>query len=175
MKRIVYLLCFGVTLLLPVSSGVTEDSVITPFQFKSFAANCLQLLQSGQWSQLASLYHAPRSVSIDPAREREEITMSLQKLGAVFGSPTRPEFSDAVVEIMQLTVEGLDQDYWLERSKFVQVSYRVDFSELGQGYVTFRIVLYANRMQLRSVSFGFPASDPETPRRMNAIRNMLQD
>lgn len=175
MRRFVYLLCFGVSLLLPVSSGVAEESVVTPFQFKSFAASCLQLLQSGHWSQLASLYHAPRSASIDPAREREEITTSLQTLGTVFGSPSRPEFSDAVVEIMQLTVEGLDQDYWLDRSKFVQISYRVDFAKLGQGYATFRIVLYANRMQLRSVSFGFPASDPETPRRMDAIRNMLRN
>lgn len=173
MKRLACLICLGLNLLLTVSSWAADAPVVTPFQFKTFAANCLQLLQSEKWLELAGLYHVPPSADFDLAREREELAATLSALGTAFGQPLRAEFADAVVEIAQLTVEGLDQAYWKDHSKFVQVSYRATFSEMGQGYVSFSIVIYANRMQLRSVSFGFLATDPETPGRMKAIKKLL--
>jgi hypothetical protein len=173
MERFACLVSLGATLLLPVSLWAADGLVVTPFQFKSFAANCLQLLQSDKWLELAGLYHVPPSADFGPAREREEIAATLSALGTAFGHPMQAEFTDAVVEIAQLTVEGLDQTYWSDHSKFVQVSYRAAFSEMGQGYVSFSIVIYANRMQLRSVSFGFLATDPETPGRMKALRKLL--
>ena len=173
MKRLACLICLGVNLLLPVSPRAADGPVVTPFQFKSFAANCLQLLQAEKWPELAGLYHVPPSADFDPAREREEIATTLSALGTAFGHPVQAEYTDAVVEIAQLTVEGLDRAYWQDHSKSVQVSYRAAFSEMGQGYVSFSIVVYANHMQLRSVSFGFLAADPETPGRMKALRKLL--
>jgi len=173
MKRFACLVCLGATLLLPAPLWAADGPVVTPFQFKSFAANCLQLLQADKWFELAGLYHVPPAADFDPAREREEIAATLSALGTAFGDPVQVESTDAVVEIAQLTVEGLTQAYWRDHSKFVQVSYQATFSEMGQGYLSFSIVVYANRMQLRSVSFGFLATDPETPVRMKALRKLL--
>jgi len=174
MLRSSCLFCLGLVLLLPGMSGAAEGLAVTPFQIRSFAGSCVQLLQAEKWPELASLYHVPPSGEFDPGHERKEIAASLQALGNEFGRASQAAFVEASEEVLQLTVEGLTQAYWRDRSKYVSVSYRVDFARVGQGYVTLDIILYDNRLQLRSVSFALPEADPEAAGRMQSILDRLR-
>ena len=168
------LLVLGLLLLLPGLAAAEDGPVITPFQVRSFADSCLRLLTAEKWPELASLYLVPPDAGFDAEHERREIALALQGLAAAFGYAGDAVYADGPPEeIAQLTVQGLSEAYWQERTRSAQVSYRVVFPGFGRGYVSFSVVVYANRMQLRSVSYGLPASAPGTRERMDVLLKKL--
>lgn len=170
------LLILALLLLLPPGVCRAGEGVpgLTGFQAHSFGARCLQLLEGGRYRELASLFHMdPGAGAAARAAEQAQLARLLEHLADRFGSPRGGQLVEIPVPVEQLTVEGLTSAYWRDRSRYAPVSYRVDFARQGTGFLALRIVLYANRLQLRSVAFGLPAACPDAAERIAAIAAAL--
>lgn len=143
---------------------------ITRFQILSFTGQCLKLLQSGRFEQLARQYHVPDEMS--PAAvtgERRQLVKTLSRLTQGFGVPEQPELTDQPVAVYQLAVQGLDHTYWASHDRYEPVVYRTRFSREGDGLVAFLVVVYGQRLQLRAVSFALPKDRPGAEERIRQL------
>jgi len=143
---------------------------ISRFQILSFTEQCLKLLQSGRYDLLATQYHLPEGMTADEAHaERQQLASTLARLAEGFGSPRGAELSEKSVAVHQVAVQGLSHDYWRDHDRYEPVIYKVDFAREGEGYLAFLVVVYGQRLQLRSVSFALPKDRPGAAERIDAI------
>jgi len=148
----------------------SERPQITPFQVETFAGQCPQLLQRERFAELSSLYHAPAELSAQQREaEQRQLSDSLRRLVALFGTPSVPVLLDAPLKAHQLAVQGLDQAYWQDHDRYYPASYRVHFAGEGAGILSFQVVVYGNRLQLRSIIFGLPESRPGSAERIKEL------
>jgi len=138
--------------------SISADALITQFQIRSFAEQCLQRLEKGRSEDLIRLYHYPAEMS--PAElesEKMQIAASLAELGRLFGAVQQSSIPDQPRHLHQFEVQSASSAYWAERSRYYQVVYNITFSELGDGALVFRMVVYDHRLQLRSISYALSA------------------
>ncbi|RMF42060.1 MAG: hypothetical protein D6751_12670 [Deltaproteobacteria bacterium] len=152
MWRILFLV---VLLIWPTSA---EAEPVDPFLLRSFAGQALDQAAVGQAARLSWLFHLPDDLA--PERrggEREELTRSLARLFQVFGRPRILGWTEGHIEADIIWVEGMDADYWRDRSRYSQLAARVDYARVGQGWLVLRVIRYDRRLQLRAVGFALPA------------------
>jgi hypothetical protein len=170
------LLPVALALLAGLGSARAADPLpgVTPFQITSYAANSLSLLQQSRFEILAGQFHYPETLAAAMVKaEQAQLTAVLERAGALFGVPRQQLLLDGPRQADQFVVQGLTQAYWNDRDRYSAVSYQVDFSREGRGYLTFSIIVYDHRLQLRSVAFGLPAELPGSKQRLEDLRSRL--
>jgi len=163
--------------LLPAGAAAANqlESQITSFQVESFAEQCLKLLQNGSFPELARQFHVPdESEDTFRSAEQQALAGSLEKLVGLFGSPDKPILLKEPQKAHQLAVQGLRQSYWEYHDRFFPASFGVQFAREGEGTVAFQVVVYNNRLQLRSIAFGLPESAAGSNQRIAALAKEMQ-
>jgi hypothetical protein len=166
-----------VTVLLSLGTARATELLpgVTPFQITTFAANSLKLLQQGRYELLAGQYHAPETLAASEKQaEQAQLAALLGRAAELFGTLRQELLLESPSQTHQFVVQGLTQDYWDDHERFTAVTYQVDFAHQGRGFLTFSIVVYGHRLQLRSVAFGLPAELPGSKQRLEELRSRLQ-
>jgi hypothetical protein len=157
------------------ASAIEALPGITAFQVNSFAGNVLQVLERENFIAVANFFHLdPHMTADEKQRERKNIAANLARIYSEFG---RPESFEPLGESRQahyFVLQGLTKEYWNQFSRFHPISYLVNFSRIGEGYLTLAIVVYDQHLQLRELSFGLPVERPDSEEKVQSLHRSLQ-
>jgi hypothetical protein len=145
-------------------------------QIKSFADNCLNVIQSGNFEEAAELFHYPPNYSPkDLSEDKRGVKLGLLELSNIFGTFGAIEIVQRHANIYVFAVGGGNIEYWENYPQSIEIKYRTIFSKEGEGFLIFRVVRISEKLKLRSLAFGISAASPQAKERMQNIgRHMIE-
>lgn len=122
----------------------------------------------------AELLHYPESmVGIEKDKEIQAMTQSISVLVNELGSMQEAELGTPEAFLSVFIMTG-SLDYWTGKYNGVTLSYKVVFSEKGEGYLFFRFPRVQGRFVLRAVEYGLPANNLNTAPILQRIVRKLE-
>jgi len=149
-------------------AGSNESSL------KFYAAEYMAAIKSSDYRSAAELLHYPESmVGIEKEKEVQAMIQSIKVLVNELGTIQKAELGIPGAFLSVFIMTG-SLDYWAGKYSGVTLTYRVIFSEKGEGYLFFRFPRVQGRFVLRAVEYGLPASNLSTVPTLQRIMRELE-
>ena len=101
------------------------------------------------------MFHYPKSYSDDELKKDiTAVTKCIELFKNEFGKISNTGISKEKVVIMSLTFGGGTLPYWKKNPNFTSIIYKVNFSNLGIGYITFNITNIENKAEIKDLKYG---------------------
>lgn len=140
---------------------------------QAVAAQVLQLLAAGKYSEVALAMHEPPSY--DPARaaeDRRDVGDHLGFLFGEFGTMSAPQLATQPLRFYKVSLSGGDLPYWQSLRNMgvdAQLTYHVSFSKLGPGVLHLTFIRGKGEWQVRSIEPGLEMQAPAARQTMLRI------
>ncbi len=111
------------------------------------------------YTSAAELFHYPPEYSPEQRqRDLKGVALLLEAFTGSFGQISRTSISTKEAEIFYLQVGGGDLQYWQKNRETLSHVFQVDFSNYGNGFITFTICNLNQKYEIREVKYGLSAS-----------------
>ncbi len=111
------------------------------------------------YTSAAELFHYPPEYSPKQRQhDLEGVALLLNAFTGSFGQIKRRSINTKEAEIFGLQVGGGNLQYWQKHRETLSLVYQVDFSNYGNGFITFTICNLHQKYEIREVNYGLSAS-----------------
>jgi hypothetical protein len=149
--------------------------------FKEKTGRFVEAYNKKDFAGLVALFHFPKEYTeAELKADKEAIGKTLKLYFDEFGKITQFEKVENPPFYYFTAIGGADIPYWQKHPEGDQITYKVKFSQEGEGYLSVVFSYILKEWGIRQVNYGLPAEKPQSEKRISAIfqkwqKRMAQD
>ncbi|MCL5773104.1 MAG: hypothetical protein M1536_01800 [Firmicutes bacterium] len=150
------------------SQESSEDAI------KQIASEYFRLIQNDNFDDAAKLFHYP------PEYTKQELANDLRAVSSVlklfkqeFGQIQAAKISSNPDLYYSIGEEGGNVPYWQKHPTSYELTFEVNFEKEGPGYIVIDFCNINNKLEIRIVNYGLPASRPDSKNRIMDVEQKI--